>query len=120
MLWRAGLIAALALSPSDATGPAPLGPGCGQAVELFPNGAPFEVPGAVGPEVWSDAGHELHVYNVTRPTITYHCANRSNPNLYVLVHRLTQSMSCTQRADTIKILPVLCHLFVFAVVEAVL
>eukprot|EP00750_Incisomonas_marina_P031113 INCI7709.4.p1 GENE.INCI7709.4~~INCI7709.4.p1 ORF type:complete len:177 (-),score=26.29 INCI7709.4:1012-1542(-) len=63
-------------------GPAPLGPGCEQAVELFPAGAPYEVPGAVGEEVWTSAGGELHVYNVTRPTITYHCANRSNPHFF--------------------------------------
>lgn len=72
-------------------GPAPLGPNCNEAVELFPNGAPYEVPGAVGKEDWSTAGGELHVYNVTRPTITYHCANRSNPNLCVRFRSLART-----------------------------
>ncbi len=83
ILRRVAIAATVAASCAQAQtpGPAPLGPGCGQAVELFPDGAPYEVPGAVGPEAWIVNAGELHVYNVTRPTITYFCANRSNPNL---------------------------------------
>ena len=47
---------------------------CGEERELFPSGAPGEIPGMFGPEKWIKVNGETHVYNVTRPTIQRFCA----------------------------------------------